>query len=39
MIEYAGVYLENQSAEYVIILNVSNEVYRIRPLCKLLSSY
>ena len=25
MIEYAGIYLEKQSAEYAIILNVCNE--------------
>ena len=29
MIEYAGIYLEKQSAEYAIILNVCNEVHSI----------
>ena len=39
MIEYASIYLKKQSTEYVIILNVSNEVYDISSLCKLLISY
>ena len=30
---------EKQSAEYAIILNVSNEVHNIRSMYKLLSSY
>ena len=38
-IEYAGIYLKNQSAEYTRILNVSNAVHSIRSLYKLRSSY
>ena len=38
-IEYAGIYLKNQSAEYARILNVSNAVHSIRSLYKLRSSY
>ena len=30
MIEYAGIYLKKQSAEYVVILNVSHEVHSTR---------
>ena len=37
MIEYAGIYLEKQSAEYARILIVSDAVHSIRS--KLLSSY
>ena len=42
MIEYTGIYLKIQSAEYATILDVSNAVHSIRSLyklCKLLSSY
>ena len=39
MIAYGGIFLKKQSAEYAIILNVSNEVHCIRSLYKLLSSY
>ena len=39
MIEYTGIYLNKQSSEYARILNVSDEVYSIRSLCKLLCSY
>ena len=39
MIEYAGIYLTKQSAEYARILNVSDAVHSIRSLYKLLSSY
>ena len=39
MIEYAGIYLEKQSAQYAISLNLSNAVHSIRSLYKLLSSY
>ena len=38
-IEYAGIYLKSQSAEYDRILNVSNAVHIIRSLYKLRSSY
>ena len=31
-IEYAGIYLKSQSAEYARILNVSNAVHSIRSL-------
>ena len=37
MIEYAGIYLKKQSAEYARILNVSDAVNNIRSLYKLLS--
>ena len=39
MIEYAGIHLKKQSAEYVRIPNVSDGVHSISPLHKLLSSY
>ena len=39
MIEYAGIYLKKQSAEYARILNVSDAVHSIKSLYKLLSSY
>ena len=39
MIEYAGIYLKNQSAKYSRILNVSDAVHSVRSLYKLLSSY
>ena len=39
VIEYAGIYLEKQSAEYARILNVSDAVHSIRSVYKLLSSY
>ena len=39
MIEYAGIYLKKQSAEYTRILNVSDAVHRKRSQYKLLSSY
>ena len=39
MIDYAGIYLKKQRAEYVRILNVSYGVHSIRSLYKLLSSY
>ena len=39
MIEYAGIYLKKQSAEYARILNVFDVVHSIRSLYKLLSSY
>ena len=29
MIEYASIYLKKQSAEYAIIVNVSNEVHKV----------
>ena len=38
MIEYAGIYLKKQSAEYARILNVSDAVHSIRSLYKLLRS-
>ena len=38
-IEYAGIYLKNQSAEYARVLNVSNAVHSIRSLYKLRNSY
>ena len=38
MIEYAGIYLKKQSAEYTRILNVSDAVHSIKSLYKLLSS-
>ena len=34
MIEYAGIYLKKQSADYTRILNVSDGVHSIRPLYK-----
>ena len=39
MIWYASIYLKKQSAGYVRILNVADEIHSIRSLCKLLSSY
>ena len=39
MIEYAGIYLEKQIAEYARILHVSDTVHSIRSLYKLLSIY
>ena len=41
MTEYIGIYLKKkkQSAEYAIILNVSNEVHSTSSLYKFLSSY
>ena len=39
MIEYAGIYLTKQSAEYARILNVSDAVHSISSLYNLLSSY
>ena len=39
MTEYAGIYLEKQSAEYARILIVSDAVHIIMSLYKLLSSY
>ena len=39
MVEYAGIYLKKQSAEYARILNESAAVYNIWSLYKLLSSY
>ena len=39
MIEYAGIYLKNQSAKYSRILNVSDTAHSVRSLYKLLSSY
>ena len=39
MVEYAGIYLKKQSAEYARILNEPDPVYSIRSLFKLLSSY
>ena len=39
MIEYAGIYLKNQSAKYSRILNVSDAAHSVRSLYKLLSSY
>ena len=39
MIEYAGIYLKKQSADYTRILNVSDGVHSIRSLYKLLTSY
>ena len=39
MIEYAGIHLKKQIAEYARILNVSDIVYNIRSLYKLLSNY
>ena len=38
IVEYAGIYLKKQSAEYARILNESDAVYSIWPLYKLLSS-
>ena len=35
MIEYAGIYLKKQSAEYARILSVSDAVHSIRSLYKL----
>ena len=35
MIEYSGIYLENQGAEYTRILNVSDAVNSIKSLWKL----
>ena len=39
MIEYAGIYLKKQSAEYARILDVSDIVQGMRSLYKSLSSY
>ena len=39
MIQYAGIYLKKQSAEYVRTLNVSDAVHIIKSLYNLLSSY
>ena len=39
MIEYADIYPKKQSAEYARILNVSDSVYSIKSLYKLLTSY
>ena len=39
MIEYMGIYLKKQIAEYARILNVSNEVHSIGSLHKLQSSF
>ena len=39
MLEYTGIYLKKQCAEYARILNVSDEVHRIRSLYESLSSY
>ena len=39
MIEYAGIYVKKQSAEYGRILNVSDPVHIIRSLHKLPSIY
>ena len=39
MIEYAGIYMKKQSAEYARILNVPDAVHIIRALYKILSSY
>ena len=39
MIEYAGIYLKSQSAEYASILDLSDAVHSIRSLYKLLSSF
>ena len=39
IIEYAGIYLKKQSAEYGKILNVFDVVHSIRSQYKLLSSY
>ena len=39
IIEYAGIYLKKQSAEYARVLDVSDAVQRIMPLNKLLSTY
>ena len=39
MIEYAGIYLKKQSAEYARIINVCDAVHSIRSLYSLLSSY
>ena len=38
-IECAHIYLKKRSAEYALILNVSDSVHSIRSLYKLLSSY
>ena len=39
MIEYGGIYLKKQSAEYARILNVSDALHSIRSPYRLLSSY
>ena len=39
IIEYIGIYLKKQSADYARILNVSDAVHSIRSLYKLLSRY
>ena len=39
MIEYAGIYLKKQSAEYARILNVTEAVHSTRSVYKLLISY
>ena len=39
MVEYAGIYLKNRSAEYARILNESDAVYSTRSLFKLRNSY
>ena len=38
MTEYAGIYLKKHTAEYARILSVSDAVYSIKSLNKLLSS-
>ena len=39
LIQYTGIYLKKPSAEYDIILNVSDAVYSRRSLYKLLTRY
>ena len=39
MIEYAGIHLEKQGAEYARILNMADVVHSIRSPYKLLSGY
>ena len=39
VIEYVGIHLKKQGAEYARILNVSDAVHSIRSVYKLLSSY
>ena len=39
IIEYAGIYLKKQSAEYARVLDVSDAVQSIMPLNRLLSTY
>ena len=38
-LEYSCIYLSKKSSEYTRVLNVSDGVYSIRSLYKLLSSY